>query len=103
MLQAVVARSVGASRAAARSATVARGSSKTVANGKVSVSRRVSAVTLSGSVCNMHQSMKLYSSKVPAAPGDQEHVWEDLDGIQDFYDPRWDTDMPEEEGMFEYI
>lgn len=32
------------------------------------------------------------------APSDQEQVWEDLDGIQDFYDPRFDSDYPEEEG-----
>ena len=32
-------------------------------------------------------------------PSDQEQVWEDLNGIQDFYDPRFDSDYPEEEGM----
>jgi hypothetical protein len=45
-------------------------------------------------------SIAKYSTQPPKQAGDQEQVWEDLDGINDFYDPRFDSDFPEEEGTF---
>lgn len=36
-----------------------------------------------------------YSTQTPT---DQEQLWEDVDGVEDFYDPRFDSDYPEEEG-----
>lgn len=99
MLQVFATKSLGAAKHAASSSAVARGSSKKVANARLASVRPVSVSSLALSQTQMRIAYMKYSSEVNKAEGDQEHVWEDLNNVNDFYDPRWDSDIPEEEGM----
>lgn len=93
MLQAIAAKGLKSAKAISAPSS-ARSCSRKVVNNKSSPSSRLVAAR----VTPLRIDSKLYSTTAPRAGGDNENVWEDLNGINDFYDPRWDTDVPEEEG-----
>lgn len=98
MLQAIVSKGIAAGRASSTAVNGRLGGVNKVTNAKPFVSGR--AVTPSVRVQSQltRQAVARYTSKPATNAGDEEQVWEDLDGVNDFYDPRWDTDYPEEEG-----
>jgi hypothetical protein len=98
MLQVVVARGLRAGRSAAHSVNVAQGSAKSVVNGKHIAASRSVSLTQAALRQSSRAAVMKYSTKASGPGGDMEQVWEDVDGTNDFYDPRWDNDSPEEEG-----
>lgn len=98
MLQVLAAKGLKSAKGAVSMPSAARGSSRKVVNNKAVAARRLIAAAAFTGRSEMRIASVNYSTEAPKTPGDEEHVWEDLNGINDFYDPRWDSDAPEEEG-----
>lgn len=98
MLQVFAAKGLKSAKGALSAPSVARGCSKKVVNNKVTSARRLIAASAAPLRTESRLASVSYTTQAPKAGGDDEHVWEDLNGINDFYDPRWDSDAPEEEG-----
>lgn len=98
MLQVVATKGLAVAKSTASSSAVTRGCTGKVANSRIASVRSVSATSHSLRQKQARIAISKYSTGAPKAEADQEQVWEDIDKVQDFYDPRWDKDVPEEEG-----
>lgn len=98
MLQVLAAKGLKSAKGAVCVPSAARGSSRKVMNNKAVAARRLVAAASSPVRSEARIAAVNYTTQAPKSNGDEEHVWEDLNGINDFYDPRWDSDAPEEEG-----